>query len=189
MIFKNLLAKHRATALFGVYMMFCLISLGLSSSRLILRPKEIGLSIFALGQEGIMGVGAFFSGTVTSIRTLGELKSDYAAALDRLKHFERIEKQYQILEEENTRLKEVLQFSQGMEFKNIPAKIIGKDPQNYHSTITINKGSLSGIEKNMPVVAMQNGRQGLVGKIAGTGFKLRRYSPSTIPRLSWEHGF
>lgn len=181
MFFKNLAARHRATALFGVYMTICLFSLGLSSRSLILRPKEIGLSVFALAQEGIMTVGAFFSETVTSIRTLGELKSDYTAALERLKYFERIEKQYQILEEENNRLKEVLQFSQGMEFQNIPAKIIGKDPQNYHSTITINKGSLAGVEKNMPVVAMQNGRQGLVGKIAGTGLNASTVQPLYDP--------
>lgn len=181
MLFKQLVTRHKAGTFFGIYMVFCIFSLGLSTQTILLQPKEIGLSLFSLAQNGISSVGTFFVETITSVQTLSRLKSDYSAALERLKYYERIEKQYQLLEEENTRLKEVLNFSQGIEFKSIPAKIIGKDPENFHSTITINMGSMAGIEKNMPVVAVQNGKQGLVGKVAGTGMNSSVIQPLYDP--------
>ena len=55
------------------------------------------------------------------------------------------------------------------EEKNIPAQIIGRDLDNFYSYITINKGSVDGVKKNMPVVAYQNGIQGLVGKVVEVG--------------------
>ena len=55
------------------------------------------------------------------------------------------------------------------EYKNHPAQIIGRDPNNQYSTLTINKGSRHGIRKNMPVIAVQNGLVGLVGKVLQVG--------------------
>jgi rod shape-determining protein MreC len=47
--------------------------------------------------------------------------------------------------------------------------IIARDPDTNYSSITINKGSAQGIKKDMPVIAIQNGRVGLVGKIMSVG--------------------
>ncbi|MBR4464401.1 MAG: rod shape-determining protein MreC, partial [Treponema sp.] len=70
---------------------------------------------------------------------------------------------------ENERLKEQLAFSQSIEQKNYAAQIIGRDPDSLYSGLTINKGSRHGIRKNMPVIAVQNGTVGLVGKIVTVG--------------------
>ena len=73
------------------------------------------------------------------------------------------------IRKENERLKEQLDFVSSIEEKNIPAQIISRDLDNNYSYLTINKGSINGIKKNMPVVAFQNGNQGLVGKIVQVG--------------------
>ena len=70
---------------------------------------------------------------------------------------------------ENSRLKEQLDFSVSLEEKNIPAQIISRDLDNAFSYLTIDKGSVNGIKKNMPVIAYQNGNQGLVGKVIQVG--------------------
>ncbi len=178
---KRFFAKHKPESLLFGYILFCLLALGFSTKNLILKPKELGLSVFALFQRGSSAVTSFFVETAGSIRVLGRLKQDYAAALERLEHYERIEKDLQHLEEENRSLKEVLAFSRGLEYRNIPARVIGKDPQNYHSTITVNKGSAAGIRKNMPVVAIQEGRQGLVGKVADVGLTASTIRPLQDP--------
>jgi rod shape-determining protein MreC len=151
------------------YIFVCLVSLAFSSRAFILKPKELGLSFFALFQQGISSVSSFIMETVDSIRVLGEVKQEYAAALERLKYYEQIEKNFRTLEDENRRLNEVLAFSTQLSFRNIPAKIIGKDPQNYHTTIIVNKGLLSGVQKDMTVIGIQNGHQGLIGKIISAG--------------------
>ena len=73
------------------------------------------------------------------------------------------------IKKENERLKQQLDYSQSMEEKNYPAQIIARDLSNQNPYLTINKGSSSGIKKNMPVVAFQNGNSGLVGKIVEVG--------------------
>ena len=47
--------------------------------------------------------------------------------------------------------------------------IISRDFDNVYAYLTIDKGSVNGIKKNMPVVAFQNGNQGLVGKVVQVG--------------------
>ena len=49
------------------------------------------------------------------------------------------------------------------------AQIIARDLDNAFTYLTINKGSVNGIRKNMPVIAFQNGNQGLVGKVVQVG--------------------
>ncbi|MBR3604830.1 MAG: rod shape-determining protein MreC, partial [Candidatus Gastranaerophilales bacterium] len=49
------------------------------------------------------------------------------------------------------------------------AQIISRNLDDSYSYITIDKGSVNGIKKNMPVIAFQNGNQGLVGKIVQVG--------------------
>ena len=70
---------------------------------------------------------------------------------------------------ENARLREQLDFSLSLEEKNFPAQIISRDLDSAYSYLTIDKGSVHGIKKNMPVVAYQNGNQGLVGKVIQVG--------------------
>jgi len=82
-----------------------------------------------------------------------------------------LQKQLALLEMENQmllaqvreteRLKALLNFQDSLAFKTIPARIIGWDLSSYAQTITINKGSKSGIAPDQPVICFQ----GLVGKI------------------------
>ena len=74
------------------------------------------------------------------------------------------------IRKENERLKEQLDFSDTIAQKNIAARIIARDPNMLYSSITIDKGIRNGIRKNMPVVAIQNGSEGLVGKVVSVGY-------------------
>ncbi len=76
---------------------------------------------------------------------------------------------YEILEE-NKRLKKLLEFkNQHSEiFKKwdyIVARVIGYNPNLEYNSIMIDKGSNSGIKKNMPVIS----KDGLVGKVFSVG--------------------
>ncbi|MDR1932712.1 MAG: rod shape-determining protein MreC [Spirochaetales bacterium] len=169
MLGRKFVTKHRAGSLLCLYVLICFVCIAFSSRTFVLKPKELGLSVFSLFQRGISSAGGFFAETFNSIRVLGELKEEHAAALERLRRYEHIEKDILTLKDENRRLNEVLSFSTDAAFRNIPAKIIGKDPQNFHTTMIVNRGSLSGVSKDMPVIGIQNGRQGLVGKVISVG--------------------
>ena len=62
---------------------------------------------------------------------------------------------------ENERLKALLSLNEQNEIKNVPARVIARDPSVWFNTITINRGSSAGIAVNMPVVS--NG--GIVGRV------------------------
>ena len=62
---------------------------------------------------------------------------------------------------EAERLKALLNLNEQTNIKNVPARVIARDPSVWFNTITINRGSNSGIEVNMPVVTAG----GIVGRI------------------------
>lgn len=62
---------------------------------------------------------------------------------------------------ENERLKALLSLSEQSDIKSVPARVIARDPSVWFNTITINRGSSSGIVINMPVVTAG----GIVGRV------------------------
>lgn len=66
---------------------------------------------------------------------------------------------------ENERLKALLSLNEKTEVQTVPARVIARDPSVWFNTITINRGSSSGIAVNMPVVT----GGGIVGRIIAVG--------------------
>ena len=143
--------------------------LGFSSKSFVLNFKKVGFSIFTTVEKGVVTVSRGFRNTFNSAKELSRLKSDYDNLVLKLENYEQMQRSNADIRKENERLKEQLGFSIYMEEKNIPSQIISRDLDNLYSYLTINKGSVNGIKKNMPVVAFQNGVQGLVGKVVEVG--------------------
>ena len=66
--------------------------------------------------------------------------------------------------DENERLKGLLDLRESNQYKIVPARVIARDPSLWFNTVTINRGSSSGIELNMPVVTPG----GIVGRVVAT---------------------
>jgi rod shape-determining protein MreC len=64
-------------------------------------------------------------------------------------------------EAENERLKGLLGLNEQLDIKSVPARVIARDPSIWFNTITINRGSTSGVAVNMPVVT----GGGVVGRV------------------------
>jgi rod shape-determining protein MreC len=64
-------------------------------------------------------------------------------------------------EAESQRLQALLDLKQHGDIKSVPARVIARDPSVWFNTITINRGSTSGIAVNMPVVT----GGGIVGRV------------------------
>lgn len=143
--------------------------LGFSSRSFVLNFKQIGFTVFSTAEKGVVSVTRGVRNTVTSAKQLKQLKNDYDALVLKLENYEQMQRSNADIRKENERLKEQLGFSIFMEEKNIPAQIISRDLDNLYRYLTINKGSVNGVRKNMPVVAFQNGSQCLVGKVVQVG--------------------
>jgi rod shape-determining protein MreC len=131
--------------------------------------KDLGLSAFSGLRSGIYEVSSLVSRTVLSIQELAKLRKEYAELTERVARYEQLERNAADILQENRRLREQLGFSLGLSYRQISAELIGWDPDNLFSAFVINKGSYAGVKANMPVIAYQNGIQGLVGKIIQAG--------------------
>ena len=66
---------------------------------------------------------------------------------------------------ENERLKALLNLNEQVQIQSVPARVIARDASVWFNTITINRGSGSGIAINMPVVT----GGGIVGRVIAVG--------------------
>lgn len=143
--------------------------LAFSSGSFIVNFNRVGFSVVSAVQEGVAGVFGFAKKAVMSVHDVAVLQKEYQALTEKLEDYEYMQRSNTEIRKENERLREQLQFATQLEYKNIAAQIIGRNPDNLYSGITINKGSRSGIKKGMPVMAVQNGNIGIVGKVVTVG--------------------
>lgn len=165
----ELIRRHRNASVFVLLLLLSVGMLSFSTSEVVLRPQQLGSSLVATVQSAVHGARTGVTNTVNSVRELGRLREEHDLLLERVAQYETIEQDVQALRDEIDRLNEVIGFSQTLRFENVPARIIGKDPGNHFATITINRGTRHGVGNNMAVIAVQDGRQGLVGRIQEAG--------------------
>jgi len=165
----NFLKKYKDISLLIILILISTVSLELNTEGRTVQPSRIGFSILSVFQRGAAGIGGFFVDTVNSINELSDLKQEYEKLQDKVAEYEEIERNIEELKSENNFLRDQLGFSKTSPYHNIPAEVIGKDPGNTFHSIVINKGRTDGIQRDMPVVGLQDGYHGLVGKIAQVG--------------------
>lgn len=168
--------KNRSAFKFGIAEFLFIILIVISSvlltfysGKFVINFKKLGFSTISSIEKGVHFVTDGVKNTFNSVSELRKLKKDYNELVIKLENYEQMQRTNADIRKENQRLKEQLDFSISLDEKNIPAQIIARDLDNAYAYITINKGSVNGIKKNMPVVAFQNGNQGLVGKVVSVG--------------------
>jgi rod shape-determining protein MreC len=83
----------------------------------------------------------------------------------RLEEYVQLKTQVQELEKDNDDLRGILGKEESLrEYSPIQATVIGRNPDRWNELVTINKGELDGISKNMAVITAE----GLIGKITST---------------------
>ncbi len=81
---------------------------------------------------------------------------------------------------ENSDLKRSLALQNALLVKNVTALIVGRDPGNFDPTLTIDKGSETGISVDMPVIAPE----GIVGKVIEVWNRGAKIQVLTDPNFS-----
>lgn len=154
---------------FILLLLFSGFSLGFSSGSFIINFKNIGFSIISTIEKGCNYVYTSVSNTINAVSELKQVKKDYNELVLKLEKYEEMQRSNADIKKENQRLKEQLDFAVSLDEKNIPAQIISRNLDSVYSYLTIDKGSVNGIKKGMPVIAFQNGNNGLVGKVVQVG--------------------
>jgi rod shape-determining protein MreC len=181
-LFEGFVGRHRRGVTLGILILVSLLCLLVSNRAVIIKPKEIGLSVAGFFQKGVTGFFRWFGDTAGSIRQLRLAREELEQARSRLADSDRAAREVAELRRENASFRTLLGLSQSLPLPRIAAGVIAKDHDNLFSTITLNKGSRHGIRIDMPVVAFQEDLEGLVGRVIavgpGTSQVLPLYDPS-----------
>jgi len=100
-----------------------------------------------------------------SIQELRDVKLENKRLRDTIRMVNAKKQRYQEAIHENQRLKSLLNYKEQLPYESIVARVISYDPSNWENTIMIDKGKKDGIYRLAPVVAYQDGREGLVGRV------------------------
>jgi len=163
--------------LFVILILLSGLVLGFSSGGFIVNFSKIGFSLLSTVEKSVFTVTDGIKSTFGAVSELGHLKKDYDELTKKLENFEEMQRSNAEIRKENERLREQLGFSTSLEQENYPAQIISRDVDKMYACLIINKGSANGIQKNMPVIAYQDGNIGLVGKVIQVG----KFTSSIMP--------
>jgi rod shape-determining protein MreC len=163
---RGYFAKHRAGVLLLVIVFTSMMLMSLTSEASVLHPKQISGAVVSILQRAVSQVGGFARNFFASIGELSHLRTRYEELQNELLQYRRDARELIQLRRENTQLRELLAFSAAIPYDHVAARVIGNDPSQYFNSLVIDRGLAHGMEIDMPVVAYQDGFQGLVGKIA-----------------------
>ena len=116
-------------------------------------------------QSPVTSVTSAVANYFSSISNLRSAQTDNDVLKQRVQELEVELKQKEELAAENTRLKAFLQLKETSKYKVLTARIIGRDPSVWFDSSIVNRGSLDGVQLNMPVVT----DGGLVGRVTAVG--------------------
>ncbi|MDT4955991.1 MAG: rod shape-determining protein MreC [Acidobacteriota bacterium] len=131
---------------------------GVTKQRMIRVWAQALVSPFQNAASGVGGAGAGF------FQWLGNLRNAAAENVQLKQRVEQMEgelAQLRANRDENERLKALLDFKEKSQYQIVTARVISRDPSVWFDTVTINRGSSSGLELNMPVVTPS----GIVGRV------------------------
>ncbi|MDD5174251.1 MAG: rod shape-determining protein MreC [Candidatus Omnitrophota bacterium] len=106
-----------------------------------------------------------FFGLIGKLTPFAALKEENRILRDRVGLLTRLAEETKAINDDNARLRNLLDFRKMIPYTSIPAQVIGRDPSNWSNSLIIDKGSSSGIKTNMAVISTR----GLVGRIIETG--------------------
>lgn len=116
-------------------------------------------------QSPVTSVTSAVANYFSSISNLRSAQTDNDVLKQRVQELEVELKQKEELAAENTRLRSFLQLKETSKYKVLTARIIGRDPSVWFDSSIVNRGSLDGVQLNMPVVT----DGGLVGRVTAVG--------------------
>lgn len=120
-----------------------------------------------------------FLGFLENIAPFAALRDENRILRDRLDLLTRMAEETQAINDENARLRNLLDFRKIIPYTSMPAQVIGRDPSNWSNSLIMDKGSANGIKHNMAVMSTR----GIVGRIVEIGKYSSKVLLITDPNL------
>jgi len=163
---SSFVSRHRTGVVLVALLALGSVMVGLTHRPATAKPEQIGRRIFAALQSTLNDVGEFFDGSWNAIAELRRMRLELTAARQRLLELEQLASDLAELEHQYAELRRQLAFAARTSYHAVSAEVTARDPGSLFVTFTINRGTRHGVHAGMSVVALQDGLEGLVGRVA-----------------------
>ncbi|HHX73607.1 MAG TPA: rod shape-determining protein MreC [Firmicutes bacterium] len=143
-------------------------------------PEEIVQVVIAPVQGAFQRLTRSVEGILATVKSYQELRAENAELRARLGEAITLEARLTELRKENERLRRMLALRETSEYELIAAEVIARDPNNWFSLVTINKGSRHGVRQRMAVITTD----GLIGSVFSVSPTTAQVQLLTDPRRS-----
>ena len=127
--------------------------------------KAWAQSLFSPVQRATTGVGGAGVGFFQSLSDMRTAQAENESLRRRLAEAENELREARQARDENERLKRLLGFAGDTVYGKVPARVIARDPSVWFNSLIINRGTVSGVDLDMPVVTPE----GVVGRVVAVG--------------------
>lgn len=129
--------------------------------------ENIGGAAVTPVQEAVSDTGGWFSNIFNYFGSVKKLKAENEQLKNENTNLQKQIRDMDGLKSENDELRKMLDLKKTQtKVDMVAASVVAKNPSNWYSVFTINRGTKDGIEKNQAVV---NSSRQLVGQISGVG--------------------
>jgi rod shape-determining protein MreC len=162
------LNKNRKILVFILLITTSFCMMGISSTDFAIDFKGIFLTVIYPFEYVINKVFTFFQSLWKGLGEIETLQEELIRTQKHLKSYEELGSSIDALQRRNEYLENLLEERRQVRYEHVLAGIVGKDPQNYYQSFIIDKGTRDGVAERMPVVAYENGKLGIVGRVSVT---------------------
>nr|MBF0222408.1 rod shape-determining protein MreC [Desulfobulbaceae bacterium] len=125
-------------------------------------PHRLALEVIGVASSAVTHTTNFFGGIWDSYFDLVGVHKENKNLLDEVQRYKSLNAKYREAAATNVRLSRLLELEQSFDTPVLTAQIVGRDPSLWFKTLTINRGSSSGVERGMPVITLE----GVVGQVS-----------------------
>lgn len=157
----------------AVIVLALVISITVQGRQDITGPEKIIFDITAYFQKLIYKPAHYVAGLYEDVRGIKQLYEENKSLKESLNHMVYIQAELKLVNEENQRIRELLDFKESLrDYDVIAANVVGRSPSRWDNIVTIDRGKKHGVERNMAVI----NHEGLVGKI----YSVSNYSAKVL---------
>lgn len=170
------LNKRLIILLVSIIILVALIGFSLKEREELTWPEQFIKDTVGWGQTLVSRPAHYIAGFFENVRDLQNTYEENKDLKSKLNELAQLKAEVQSIKEENDELRDILDKQEALsDYEPIQATVIGRNPDRWDELLIINKGSTSGVEKNMSVITST----GLIGKV-----KNSRQFTSTVQLLT-----
>lgn len=183
---KSFLANNKKILVFILLLICGVVMIGFGGDNTVNQAISSGIKVVTVPFVFAFNyMGEAIESVFNSLTEINQLKTQLAEAQSKLRHYEKqhknIEEYKKLVEEElGTYIRMKVFAEDNPPYQLIDSKVVSWGIKSYFNSLIINKGSIHGIKKGMPVIAYQDSEKGVVGRVTETSLSFSKIRPLHI---------